>query len=498
MRLHWPAALTASILIASSVQLTAADPPDPGVTLIGTAFISGTASDLSGLSGTICALGLDPEDVTANCIAKTILGGFGSGLAYTGHDNVFVAVPDRGPFDGRTDVPYLDRFHFMHITIDTSVTFPPAARQSNIHVTLLDTRLFKGPGNTNFVGDAYAFSTTDPLATLRFDPEGVRVGPAGTFFVSDEYGPYVREFNRQGQLIARLGVPSKFLLADPPAGNQSGDINNVTDAASLELTPANNSTGRQANRGMEGLAITPDGTRLVGIMQSALIQDNGLNVVGDPNTVPGRRGLNNRILTIDVTTGETHEYVYVMDGIPPTPPAVGPPLPGQGRGVNEMLAINDHEFLVLERDNRTRLATPATTPNLKRIYKIDLLKNGLNDVTDVSNVVKLPQTGDELAGVNIVPVKKTLFIDLLKDVYKPYGTETIKSTVAEKIEGLAWGPDLPDGKHLLYVISDNDLNTGLETQIYAFAIGTEAGINYVPQQLPEPLFPPGQVKNALK
>ena len=33
--------------------------------------------------------------------------------------------------------------------------------------------------------------------------------------------------------------------------------------------------------------------------------------------------------------------------------------------------------------------------------------------------------------------------------------------VAEKIEGLAWGPDLPDGRHLLYVVSDNDLYPSL-------------------------------------
>jgi hypothetical protein len=46
----------------------------------------------------------------------------------------------------------------------------------------------------------------------------------------------------------------------------------------------------------------------------------------------------------------------------------------QGRGVNEVVAINGHEFLVLERDNRTNLA--GSTPNLKRIYKIDLSKNG--------------------------------------------------------------------------------------------------------------------------
>ena len=186
----------------------------------------------------------------------------------------------------------------------------------------------------------------------------------GNFYVSDEYGPYIRKFNRQGHLLARIAVPAKFLL-DPLVGVQSGDINNPVDAASLELTPANNTSGRQANRGMEGLAITPDGTMLVGIMQSALIQDNGLNAVVDLNTVPGRRGLNNRILTVDLQTGETHEYVYTMDAI------------NQGRGVNEILAINGHEFLVLERDNRTKLASPPTAPNLKRIYKIDLSKNGL-------------------------------------------------------------------------------------------------------------------------
>ena len=44
------------------------------------------------------------------------------------------------------------------------------------------------------------------------------------------------------------------------------------------------------------------------------------------------------------------------------------------------------------------------------------------------------------------------------------------NAIAEKIEGLAWGPDLPDGRHVLYVTSDNDLNPNLATQIYAFAI----------------------------
>jgi hypothetical protein len=148
----------------------------------------------------------------------------------------------------------------------------------------------------------------------------------------------------------------------------------------------------------------------------------------------------------------------------------------QGRGVNEMLAINDHEFLVLERDNRTRVPTPPNTsqmPNLKRIYRIDLAQA---DLTDVSDVASLPEGALD---PSIVPVTKKLFLDLLDPVYKVNATQTIGDVIAEKIEGMAWGPDLKDGRHVLYVFSDNDLFPGLPTQIYAFAIdGAAAGIHY--------------------
>ena len=74
---------------------------------------------------------------------------------------------------------------------------------------------------------------------------------------------------------------------------------------------------------------------------------------------PGRVGATTRILTIDLATGATREYVYVLDAV------------NQGRGVNELLAINDHEFLVLERDDRTVVPPPneAPVPALKRIYR---------------------------------------------------------------------------------------------------------------------------------
>lgn len=423
--------------LAVIVLTTAPTPPalTPGITLVGKGVVSGSALDTSGLAGNICQ-----ASALANCVPKAIFGGFGSDLTYTGHDNVFIAAPDRGPFDGLTDVPYLDRFYFLHITTDVGAAFP------NIRTVLLDTRFFKNQGGENFVGAAGSFDS-------RLDPEGIRVAPDGTFYISDEYGPYIFQFNRQGHLLRRIELPSRFAIANP-----SADPNE-------ELL--GNTAGRQANRGMEGLAISPDGSTLFGIMQNALLQDHGLN----PPPSTDRLGLNNRILKVDLATGETHEYVYVLDAI------------NRGQGVCEILAVNDHEFLVIERDNRSNLQTPPQAPTRKTIYRIDL-----TGATDVSGINSLP-AGALPAGVT--PVSKTLFINLLDAEYN------LSATIPEKIEGLAWGPDLPDGRHLLYVISDNDLNPSLATQIYAFAI-EPALINFQVQSLPGPLFPPGQVKKLVR
>lgn len=65
-----------------------------------------------------------------------------------------------------------------------------AASKFLIGIALLDTRFLKNENGENFVGAAGAFVTNDELATLRLDPEGIRVSPHGTFYISDEYGPY--------------------------------------------------------------------------------------------------------------------------------------------------------------------------------------------------------------------------------------------------------------------------------------------------------------------
>jgi hypothetical protein len=440
---HLRHAILVVLILATSTSWAA---PLPGITFIGKGSVSGSALDKSGLAGVICQAG-NP----GNCVPKAIFGGFGSDITYTGHDNVYISAPDRGPFDGLTDVPYLDRLHFLHITVDLNKAFP------NISTLLLDTRLFKNEAGQTFVGAAGSFDSNQ-YASLRLDPEGIRVGYNGTFYISDEYGPYVFEFDRQGHLLRRFPVPSKFFIAHP-SGNPNEEL-------------LGNSSGRQANRGMEGLAISPDGTTLFGIMQNALLQDHALN----PGTTD-RISVNTRILKMDLATGQTKEFIYVLDAF------------NRGQGVSEILAINDHEFLVVERDNRSWLSAEPQAPTRKKIYRINL-----NGATDVSGIEGIP-AGALPAG--IVPVTKLPFIDLLDPAFGLHLND--QNAIPEKIEGLAWGPDLEDGRHVLYVISDNDLNPAGATQIYAFAIdGAATGLDYDPQFLPGPLFPPGQVKKALE
>ena len=73
-------------------------------------------------------------------------------------------------------------------------------------------------------------------------------------FISDEYGPYVYQFDRlTGVRVRSFQLPASFF------------VTNLSPVGDTEIT--DNTVGRTANKGMEGLAITPDGRTLVGIMQ---------------------------------------------------------------------------------------------------------------------------------------------------------------------------------------------------------------------------------------
>ena len=84
---------------------------------------------------------------------------------------------------------------------------------------------------------------------------------------------------------------------------------------------------------MEGLALTPDGRTLVGIMQSALQQPDLTKKPGNVTTL--------RIVTVDLRTRATHEYLYLLDDPDRTSTAV-----------SEITALSATHFLVDERDGK--------------------------------------------------------------------------------------------------------------------------------------------------
>ena len=212
---------------------------------------------------------------------------------------------------------------------------------------------------------------------------------------------------------------------------------------------------------MEGLAITADGKTLVGIMQNALIQDN--NEGGAAKNLL-------RIVTMDIACGcTTHQYAYLLT---------------TGTGVSEIVAINNHEFLVDERDGHGR--ANGDDARVKQLFKIDL-----DGAVDISNM-------DGLTAATYA-VNKTLFLDLVQ-LLTANGIPA--GNIPAKIEGVAFGADVRDKGmtvHTLWIANDNDfLETVADSNgdqipnpnqffVVGFTDSDLGGSQFLPQQV-RPMF----------
>ena len=458
-----------SFTIFVAAALSAA-PAAAGVVLLGHGAITGSSAganaDLSGLTGAL-----------ENGIAGNYLGGIGSGLAYAG-GNTFIATPDRGPnataYNSAVDdtVSYISRFQTLKLNLVASGA--GSALPYNLVASLTKTTLLSSPtaltygsgaglgfkidgvtpigsgaptNNTAtanyFTGrsDNFGAGNSGSAANARFDPESVRVSNDGkSVFISDEYGPYVRQFDRQtGSLIKTFTLPGDL------------DVAHLSPNGATEIS--GNTSGRVANKGMEGLALTPDGKTLVGIMQAPLEQDMG--VKASKNMV--------RVVTVDIATGVTHEY-----GVNLT----------TGSGVSDIVAVNDHEFLIDERDGKG--LGDGSNAKIKQIFKIDLA--GATDITGLSGAA---------AAAHVVPKSGTPFLDIVASLTAAGITN---DQIPAKIEGISFGEDVVWGGvsyHTLYIANDNDFVPGLAgpNQFYVFGFQNSDLPNFTPQvfgAVPEP------------
>jgi hypothetical protein len=322
--------------------------------------------------------------------------GFFSDLYYDTNRNEWWGLSDRGPGGGVLNYETrLQRF-----TLDVN-----QATGAISGFQVQQTIRFSSPA-----GALNGLAPSNPsVLGNSFDPEGMVINPVtGNILVSDEYGPSVYEFNRAGQLVRQYTIPDNLV---PRAGS----------TVNYNAAPPTLTSGREGNRGFEGLAISPDGRYAYAMLQNGTIQDGW---------TASSRGQYTRIVKFDTETGlAVAQYAYQLDRA------------GQGQGISALVALGNDKFLVLERNNRGVGVGATLATADKSVYQIDL-----STATDVTNV-NLPASGVFAGAV----VKGGKVIDLDANTLAALGGRS-----PEKWEGLAIGPQLADGRYLVLAGTDND------------------------------------------
>jgi len=358
-------------------------------------------------------------------------GGYGSSMVQDPNDKtLFYLLTDRGPnvAEAATNsimiatpnfVPQIGKFRLKgdSLTLESVILL-----KNSSGATLNGLPNPIGAGGT---GENPFDLNNNPLTPSvdGMDSEGMAMAADGSFWISDEYGPHIIHVDQTGRTLEK--------------------INPYTSGRKLPLVLAK----RRPNRGMEGLTITPDGKMLVGIMQFPLY---------NPSSAAVANSLVIRIVTFNIATGDTKQFVYMMDN---------PSL----QAVSEITAIDNNNFLVLERDGL--FATEATrTTVFKKIFKISLA--GATDISDPANgangklfggkTVEELKDAATLAANGITPVTKTLISDLMKDIAVVYPHD--------KAEGLAI-----INSTMIAVSNDDDFGITGANQVYQQKILTATG-----------------------
>lgn len=180
------------------------------------------------------------------------------------------------------------------------------------------------------------------LTGADFDLESLRKANDGSYWFGEEFGPFLLHVSPSGQLL------------DPPFS-----LPNFLGLGTLPLvqSPSNpflgtNTPNLPNSRGFEGMAITPDGSKLYAMLEGPLTTDTNRN----------RLLINEFDIGTKAFTGRV--FYYRMENTFES-----------GQAIGDLTAINSHEFLVIERDNfqgdpnDPAVANPA---RFKKVYKIDL------------------------------------------------------------------------------------------------------------------------------
>jgi Esterase-like activity of phytase len=208
------------------------------------------------------------------------------------------------------------------------------------------------------------------------------------------------------------------------------------------------------NLAFESLTISPNQKSLYTATEEALFQDGA--------TASDTTGTRSRIIKYNLATGQpTQEFIYVTDPIAkPANPVDG----AKNNGLVDLLAIdNQGTLLALERS--FSVGSGLTI----KIYQVTLA--GASDVQFIEALSSLSPR--KLA--RLQPAQKKLLLNL-DDLKLEKGLDNI--------EGLTFGPPLPDGRRLIVLVSDNNFSDRQFTQILAIGADLPSAdprsINMVP------------------
>lgn len=312
----------------------------------------------------------------------------------------------------------------------------------------------------NYTGFASPSSTTNNtynnINKLPIDAEALILKADGSGYVGDEYGANIYYFDSTKKITGAI-VPPPAMQPHSPVGTLN---------YSSAITPVN---GRRNNQGFEGVSLSPDGTRLFALLQSACVQDS--------DAANNQKAKNTRLLIFDVSTNPTNstplaEYVMQL-----------PTYKGSGNGSavdktcaqSEVVALDNHRFLVLPRDGNG-LGNSSPNPNVyKTVVLVDINVGGpTNIVNDAArNAEGGTITSNGVSGVldpTITPLKWVEAVNMLNtnqlakfNVQYDTGTGQVsKLTMGEKWEGMslvpANDPTAPND-YFLFVGNDNDFLT---------------------------------------
>jgi hypothetical protein len=179
------------------------------------------------------------------------------------------------------------------------------------------------------------------LTGADFDVESITRNGDGTYWIGDEFGPYLLHFDRGGKLLD-APIPLDGVIA-PESAARLG-------------VPATTAS----SKGFEGLAATPDGRYLYGLLEGT--------VNGDTS---GQLRFNEFDKRKKTYTGK--RYLYQL----------GDP----SLAIGDAIAVDQNRFLVIERDGGQ-----GSTAVIKRIYladKRDRNHDGVMDKTLVADLMNI-------------------------------------------------------------------------------------------------------------